>query len=153
MEIKRILFPTDFSEGTSKAIPYVTDMAKHYGARLYVVHVIQDIAKIHWYAPKVSTEELHKVMEAEAMKKLEGCCAEEFKGYKDIEYRLLKGIPHEEIVKFQADNNIDLIILGTHGSVADKVLRNARCPILVVLPRVEESMFMKLESEGTEVRL
>jgi len=50
MEIKSILFPTDFSEGSSQALQYAVDMTKRYGAKLYVVHVIYDIAKATgWY--------------------------------------------------------------------------------------------------------
>ena len=64
MEIKNILFATDFSAASRKAAPYAADLAKRYAATLYILHVIQDIEKItEWYAPKVSLSELHKVME------------------------------------------------------------------------------------------
>lgn len=94
-------------------------------------------------------DELHKAMEAKAAKELERCCAEELRGYKDVEYRLLKGVPPEEILKFKRDNNIDMIILGTSGSIA------ARRPVLIMAPREEmlESMSPKLSSEGKEIRL
>ena len=154
MEIKRILFATDFSATASKAVPYVADMTKRYGAKLYIVHVIQDIEKItEWYAPKVNMDELHKTMEAKALKELERY-AKEFGGYQDLEYRLLKGVPHEEILKFKRDNKIDLIILGTTGSIADKIMKESRRPVLIVAPREEmtESMDPRLCSGG-EIRL
>lgn len=154
MEIKRILFATDFSEGTSKAVPYVADITKRYGAKLYIVHVIQDIGKITgWYAPKVNMDELHKTMEAKALKELERC-VRELGDYKDVEYRLLKGAPHEEILKFKRDNKIDMIILSTSGSIADKIMKESRRPVIIVAPREEtpESMDPKLCSSG-EIRL
>ncbi len=167
MDIKKILFATDFSEGAAHAIPYAVDMAKRYGAKLTIVHVLQDIEKITaWYAPKVNMDELHRTMEAKAKKELEHCCAGELKGYQDVEYRLLKGIAHEELLKFQRDNNIELIVIGTHsrktlgkgavfGSTADRVVKHARCPVLTVMPADEEmpeSKNAKLCSSG-EIRL
>lgn len=70
MDIKRILFPTDFSEGSDNALPYAVDMAKHYGAKLYVLHVMHDIAQATgWYVPHVSMDELYKDIEAGAKKR------------------------------------------------------------------------------------
>lgn len=147
MEIKRILFSTDFSEGSAHAIPYVADLTRHYKAKLIIIHVIYDIARATgWYVPHMNMDELYKEMERDAMKELERCCVEELRGYKDIEYKLLKGIPHEEILRFADENNIGLIIMGTHsrkgidrvifGSTAERVVRNSRCPVLTVgLPK------------------
>lgn len=147
MEIKNILYPTDLSEGSANAIPYVVDLTKHYGARLYVIHVIYDIARATgWHVPHMNLNELYTDIETGVKKELERCCVEEMRGYKDIEYMIVKGLPHEEILKFADENNIDMIIIGTHsrkgldriifGSTAEKVVRNARCPVLTVgLPR------------------
>lgn len=143
MVIKKILFPTDFSEGSANAIPYVVDLTKHYGARLYIVHVIYDIAKASgWYVPHISMDELYKDIEANAKKECERWCTEELRGYKEMEHRVLKGVPHEEILKFAEENDIDLIVMGTHsrkgldriifGSTAERVVRNAKCPVLTV---------------------
>lgn len=143
MEIKRILYPTDFSEGSLAAVPLLVDLVKKYGAKLYILHVVYDIAKTSgWYVPHVSMDELYKDMEAAAKKELERCCLEELRGYKDIERIVLKGIPDDEILKFAEQNQIDLIVIGTHGrkgldrvlfgSTAAKVVRNAKCPVLTV---------------------
>ncbi|MBI5640926.1 MAG: universal stress protein [Nitrospirae bacterium] len=147
MEIKRILFATDFSEGSSHALPYAVDMAKQYGARLYFVYVIYDVAKTAgWYVPHVSIDEVYKDMEKSAKAELEKSFIDEMRGFKDMEHVVLKGIPYEEITKFAAENKIDLIVLGTHGrrgidrmlfgSTAEQVVRNAPCPVLSVrLPK------------------
>ena len=70
MNVKKILFPTDFSEGSDNALPYAADMAKHYGAKLCVLHVIQDIAEATgWYVPHVSLDELYRDIEKKCGKR------------------------------------------------------------------------------------
>lgn len=141
--VKKILFPTDFSDGSAAAIPYVADMTKKYGAKLYVMHVIYDIAKgAGWYVPHISMDELYKDMEEEAKKELGRCCLEELRGYKDMDYIVMRGAPSDEILKFASENGIDMIVMGTHGrkgfdrvlfgSTAEKVVRGASCPVLTV---------------------
>jgi len=143
MEIKKILYPTDFSEGSLVAVPMLTDLVKKYGAKLYILHVIYDIAKTSgWYVPHISMDELYKDMEDAAKKELQKCCIEELRGYENIERVVIRGVPDEEIIKFASANNIDLIVMGTHGrkgldrvlfgSTAAKVVRNAPCAVLTV---------------------
>lgn len=143
MDIKRILFPTDFSEGSDNALPYAADMAKHYGAKLYVLHVMHDIAQATgWYVPHISMDELYKDIEKNAKKEIEKYGVEELRGFKDIDRTVIKGIPYDEIIKFAKENKIDLIVIGTHGrkgldrvifgSTAERVVRDAPCPVLSV---------------------
>jgi nucleotide-binding universal stress UspA family protein len=143
MEIKNILFPTDFSEGSAQALQYAVDMSKRYGAKLYVVHVIYDIAKATgWYVPHVSMDEMYKDIQEGAKKELERFGVEELAGVKNVERRVITGVPHEEIINFVGANKIDLVIMGTHGrkgidkilfgSTAAQVVRHAPCPVLTV---------------------
>jgi nucleotide-binding universal stress UspA family protein len=150
MEIGKILFPTDFSEGSSQALEYAFDMAKRYGAKLYLVHVIYDIVKAAgWYVPHASMDEMYKDIEKSAEKELGRFGLEELRNFKGVERTVLKGVPHTEIVKFAKDTKIDLIIMGTHGrkgvgrilfgSTASQVVRYAPCPVLAVrLPMYKE---------------
>jgi len=105
--------------------------------------VIYDIAKTSgWYVPHISMDELYKDMEDAAKKELQRCCIEELRGYENIERVVIRGVPDEEIIKFASANNIDLIVMGTHGrkgldrvlfgSTAAKVVRNAPCAVLTV---------------------
>lgn len=149
MNVKRILFPVDFSEGSDNALPYAADMAKHYGAKLYLFHVIQDIAEATgWYVPHVSLDELYRDMEKNAAKQMEKYGIEELRGVKDIERIVVKGTPYKEILQFAGENETDIIVIGTHGrkgldrvifgSTAEKVVRDAPCPVLSVrLPQHE----------------
>ena len=143
MEIRRILFATDFSEGSSHALPYAADIARQYGAKLFLVHVIYDVAKsAGWYVPHVSIDEIYNDMEKSARAELEKSFVDEMRGLDDIERVVLKGIPYEEISKFAGEKKIDLVVLGTHGrrgidrmlfdSTAEQVVRNAPCPVLSV---------------------
>jgi len=166
MEIKKILLATDFLEGSKHATLYASDLASKYGAKLYVVHVIQDMGKLTaWYAPKVNLSELKKTMEEKSREELQNCCTLGLGGFKNVEYSLLTGVPSEEIVKFQQDNNIGLIVIGTNsrkeagakvvlGSTADRVVKFATCPVLTVVPtgdEIPESTDPKLCSDG-EIR-
>jgi nucleotide-binding universal stress UspA family protein len=143
MEIKGILFPTDFSEGSSQALQYAVDLTKKYGAKLYVVHVIYDIAKATgWYVPHVSMDQMYKDIQEGAKKELEKFGVEALGEVKNIERTVLTGVPHEELMNFAKKNKIDLIIMGTHGrkgidrilfgSTAAQIVRFAPCPVLTV---------------------
>jgi nucleotide-binding universal stress UspA family protein len=142
MEIKRILFATDFSEGSASAMPYAVSMARQYGAKLYFVHVIHDIAKSSGsYVPHISLDELYSEMEDHAKVELEKSVGEELRG-KDVEHIVLKGTPYEEISSFAKENKIDLVVVGTYGrkgldrmlfgSTAEQIVRHAPCPVLTV---------------------
>lgn len=143
MEIKKVLFATDFSEGSSFALPYAVDLAKKYGARLYFVHVVYDLAQTSgFYIPHISLDDVYRDIEKGAQSELEKTFIEEMRTFKDIEYKVLKGKPYEELSKFAAEQKVDLIVIGTHGrrgfdrllfgSTAEQVVRNAPCPVLSV---------------------
>ena len=145
MDIKRILFPTDFSEESSVALEYAIDMAKHYAAKLYVIHIIYDLAQAAgwgWFIPHPSVDELYKGVEKEAAKQIERFGLEGLRTLKGVERSVLKGVPNEEIIKFAKDNKIELIVMPTHsrkgvgrilfGSTAAHIVRFAPCPVLTV---------------------
>ena len=143
MEIKKILFATDFSEGSINALPYAVDIAMRHGAKIYAVHVIFDMTKAAgWYVPHASAEEVYADLEKSARKQLEKTFSEDMRKFKDFENVLLRGTPYEEITKFAEANKIDLIVLATHGrtgidrlifgSTAEQVVRYAPCPVLSV---------------------
>lgn len=143
MEVKKILFPTDFSEGALNALPYAVDLAKSYGAKLSMLHVMYDISTSSGlYVPHISVDEMYKEMEASARKELERFGLDLRRDMKDIEFTVLRGVPYEEILKFAEKNAVDLIVIGTHGrkgldrvlfgSTAERVVRNATCPVMTV---------------------
>jgi nucleotide-binding universal stress UspA family protein len=143
MKIERILFPTDFSEGSSHALPYAVDFARHYNAKLYLLHIIYDMFKAtQSHIPHISADELYKELNKWAMEEIETCCIEEIRGLPNVEKVVLKGIPYEEIIKFATKEKIDIIVMGTYGraglerfifgSTAERVVRRAPCPVMTV---------------------
>ena len=143
MEIKSILFPTDFSEGSAEALKYAVEFANRYGAKLYVLHVIYDVAKASgWYVPHVSMDAIYKDIQEGARKELDNFAVNELGGLKNIERIVQTGVPYQEIMNCAVKNKVDIIIIGTHGrtgidrilfgSTAAQVVRNAPCPVLTV---------------------
>ena len=147
MKVEKILFPTDFSEGSFHALPFAVDLSKHYNSKLYILHVIYDVAKAtNSHIPHVSSDELYKEMSAWAQGEIESCCIEEIRGLPNVDKVVLKGIPYEEVIEFAEKQKIDMIVMGTYGrkglerflfgSTAERVVRRAPCPVMTV--RVSE---------------
>ncbi len=143
MRIKRILFPTDFSEASLHALPFAVDLSKMFGAKLHMFHVLYDIASASGlYIPHTSVDLMYKEMEANAVKELEQFGWDTREDFKDVEYSVIRGLPYEEILKYVKEKDIDLIVIATHGktgidrvlfgSTAQRVVRHASCPVLTV---------------------
>ena len=143
MEIKKILFPTDFTEGALAALPHAVDLAKSYKAKLCLLNVIYDMStSTGLHIPHISFDALYDEMEKSAKKELENFGGEVREGLTDVEYSVVRGVPYEEILKFAAEQGVDLIVMGTHGrsgidrvifgSTTEKVVRNSDCPVLTV---------------------
>lgn len=143
IEIKSILFPTDFSECSTQALVYAVDIAKHYGSKVYILHVVYDISKaVDQYVSPLAIEEMYKDIIQRAKEEIEKFSYDELTSLTDIERIVIAGIPHEEIIHVVNKHNIDLIVMGTHGrkgidrilfgSTAANVVRFAPCPVLTV---------------------
>lgn len=146
-EVKKILFPTDFSEASHYALSYAVNMKRILNAELEIAHVLFDEANIvSFYLPQMTMQNISSEFEDGAMKQFEEFTANapELEGVKFTK-KLLKGTPYNEIVKEAATGNFDMIIIGTHGrtglehvlfgSTAEKVVRKAPCPVLTVRPK------------------
>jgi len=143
MKIERILFPTDFSEGAAHALSYAVDLAKHYNARLYILHVIYDIKRAAGLnIPHISSDELYAGLNDLATKELEKSCIEETRELSDVKKVVVQGIPYEEIIGFVKKEKIDMVVIGTYGrsgldrfifgSTAERVVRRAPCAVVTV---------------------
>jgi nucleotide-binding universal stress UspA family protein len=143
VQVGKILFPTDFSQGSEISAPYALDLAGHYGARIYIMHVIYDITRASaLYVTSINTDALYEEMEASARQELEQFAGRHFGAYEDRELVLLRGNPYEDIIRYAGEGGIDLIVMSSHGrrgldrvlfgSTASKVVKNAPCPVLTV---------------------
>lgn len=144
-KIQKILFPTDFSGASIHAASYALLLAKTYKARLYVLHVVDTSEEASgFYLPHLSYEKLDKELRDSAAEMLGKFCTTRFKGYKNIEQRVLAGEPYKEILKVIKGIDIDMIVMGTFGkaridrfffgSTTERVMRKATCPVFVVPP-------------------
>jgi nucleotide-binding universal stress UspA family protein len=145
MQIKRILFPHDFSENASKIVPYVQSMAKAYNSRIYVFHVVQDLQK--WgkaYVPHRSMTLFEEEALKTSQKEMDRICEEEFQGMDNLERKVVSGDPASEILKTIESEDVDLVVIGTHGrkglehvifgSVAENVVKKSTVPVMTVNP-------------------
>lgn len=149
IDIKKILYPTDFSDPSAYALNYAAEMAKLFDAELELLHVMLDESQlVSFYLPQITVQNLSKDMEDGAKSKLEEFIQEAtvLEGVRYV-YTMAKGIADEEIVKRAAESGTDLIVIGTHGrtgfehvlfgSTAEKVVRKAPCPVLSVRKKAE----------------
>jgi nucleotide-binding universal stress UspA family protein len=144
-EIQRILLATDFSENSKWALTYALSFARRYDAKLYILHVIQQptyplgmYAEISFDAMDKFNRNISEATEKE-MKKL---CETELGGSSNYESMVVSGTPFLEIIRIAKEKEVDLIVVGTHGrtgldhvlfgSTAEKVVRQAPCPVLSV---------------------
>jgi universal stress protein A len=141
----KICCPVDFSEPSRVALEEAADLARRYGAALTVLHVFEPggAAAGELQAPM---PELFAATEKELERKLAGWRLEaERLGAPAVEQAVVSGAAGREIAAFAREGGHDLVVMGTHGrtglrhliigSVAERVIREAHCPVLVVRPR------------------
>jgi nucleotide-binding universal stress UspA family protein len=141
---RKILIATDGSEYTKKAVDYGIDLASNAGEKLHVIYVVDTRAygSIPLSAPIEYTYSLLRQEGDMAIKYV----AERAKAAGlEVEGIIAEGHPADEILKYAENNSIDLIVMGTLGksglerfllgSVADKVIRSSRIPVIAVPAR------------------
>ncbi|MBN1106518.1 MAG: universal stress protein [Deltaproteobacteria bacterium] len=144
-EIKRVLFPIDFTENSSKIFPYVLSIAGKYDATIYLVHVVEDFSK--WggfYIPHIPFEKFHEEAMQGAKMTLDSVCERQPDHCAAFQKRIVFGDPAQEIIRIIEEEKIDLVIMGTHGrkglelvffgSVAENVVKKSPAPVLTINP-------------------
>ena len=150
--MKRILVAVDFSEASVDALKRAISIAKKFEAKLLVLHVIHDPANSPgFYVSKKAGKKVFRNMEESAQQMMKEFTAKYLKKFQDYDTFVITGLPGAQIINFAGKKNADLIVMGTHGrggldrlmlgSVADKVIRGATCPVLSV---------RELKSKGKE---
>ena len=145
--IRNILVATDFSEPSAVALDYGRDLARSYGATLHVVHVIEDLLALHGPEIGFAYADVQRNIEAGVRRDLDAAMAAGGDEALDVRTFITRSPSvSRAIVDYAAGHAIDLIIVGTHGrgaiqrfligSVAERVMRTAPCPVLTV--RAEE---------------
>ncbi|SRR6266540_2366825 len=140
--LKTILVPSDFSECSDAAIRYGLELARRFDAKLHLLHVIQDPATQPWAAEGLSIPILQAVdqWQKDAQQRLAGSVPAADAGRVTAVAKI--ATPFQEILGYADEHAVDLIVMGTHGrsgmshlllgSIAEKVVRRAPCPVLTV---------------------
>jgi nucleotide-binding universal stress UspA family protein len=143
MEMKKILWPTDFSYSSEKALPYVTSLTQQYQAEIHVLYVIEDIAHHEsWYGDfnKAHVEKLMEHADKSAKKRLDQICSKYLEGCPLYIKHIAVGDPAQEILELITREKVDMVVMASHGqkgnfrfgSVAEKVLKNSPVPVTTI---------------------
>ncbi|MBS0262844.1 MAG: universal stress protein [Planctomycetes bacterium] len=144
--LKKILFATDFSDCAKAAQAYAAGFAEQFHAELHVLHVLPDVALMMPDPGTALTLPANYLLDLknEAQKSLDQLLPASTHPGLAVVRSVCVGNPFVEIVNYAEAQGIDLIVVGTHGrgallhllmgSVAEKVVRKAKCPVLTVRP-------------------
>lgn len=149
MLFKKILFPSDFSTSEQQAFEYACGLAHESGAALLVAHVeepatVYGDGTFYYGIPDPDRQEVNQMLQRVKPADASIPC----------EHRLIVGNPGLELAALAEREHVDLIVMSSHGrsglarlvlgSVAEAVMRNAPCPILIVKPKIK----LRDESQG-----
>jgi universal stress protein A len=144
---QKILCPTDFSEASLCGLKMASEMAEKFGSEVIILYVNKPINTLP--APQIEarevlldTVEFEKQVDREARRHLEIVAADLFPAGVEPRLETRLGQPSEQIIKVAADEKVDAIFMATHGrtglkhivfgSVAERVVSRAGCPVLTV---------------------
>ena len=142
INLKTILVPSDFSECSESALRYGLELARRFDARVHLLHVVQDPISQPWAADGFSIPlfEVVEKWQTDATERLARSVPQADADRVTIEATV--AWPYAEILRYALEHQVDLIVMGTHGrggvshfllgSIAEKVVRRAPCPVLTV---------------------
>ena len=149
LEIKKVLCPVDFSEFSAAAYDYAHSFARHYQAKLFIQHVAEPFISVsHQFVSQPLIDQVYAQQAADAEEKIRELS--ERRSLDQVKYEVVveRGGVADCILELADAEKMDLIVMGTHGkrgldrlvmgSVTERVLRKAHCPVLAVKRRAEE---------------
>jgi nucleotide-binding universal stress UspA family protein len=143
MEFHLILAPTDFSESSQQAIQYARELAQIFGATLMLLHVVElPPYPIEGLPPSHLGGTFLEELEQQATSELAQVLPKEAEV--TVVRRVVVGLPYRKVIEVAEAEKVDLIVMATHGrtglshlvmgSVAERVVRTAPCPVLTIRP-------------------
>ena len=144
---QQLLLPTDFSEGSAQAAAYALKIAGPFDMKIHVLHILEPIV-IPPYPGEWLPESFLAEREKHAQQEMEEWASVSQLPESKIVSAIQHGNPFMEIMRYAREQQIDLIVMGTHGrtglphaiigSVAERVVRSSHCPVLTVRPDVQQ---------------
>lgn len=142
---EKILYPTDFSDVSKKALDYIKRLKEAGTKEVIVLHVIdeREVASVSQYAGAyLNDKEVEKVREESVKEELKAIESELRKSGFDVKVRIEQGIPFRDILKVEEEEKVSGTVIGSHGksciaemllgSVSEKVIRKSNKPVLIV---------------------
>jgi nucleotide-binding universal stress UspA family protein len=149
--LQKILLPTDFSGCANYALPYAAEIARTTKATIVCVHVVEPVVPAVGYtglAEPMPIADISEQLEDSAERQLPKLAECEACAGLNVEEIIVHGDAAAEIVRVAAEEEVDLIVIASHGrtglgrmifgSTAEAVVRHANCPVLVVKPPTTE---------------
>ncbi len=143
MTIKKVLVPIDFSDYSKSALRYAVNFAKSFNAEIILIYVVEPII----YPPdfsmgQIAMPTINTDWDNRAKEELDKLAKNEITNNGKVKTIIKTGKPFAEIIETAKEEDIDLIIISTHGhsgveyilfgSTAEKVVRKAPCPVLTL---------------------
>lgn len=144
LTLRTVLCPTDFSDVSARAETYAAALARHYDASLHLLHVDPPMPVMAPYGEIPVDARMFEEQREVAIADLAAAGERARQQGISVEVTMRGGQPAREILAVAASTGADLLVIGTHGrggvehlllgSVAEKIMRKAACPVLVVPP-------------------
>src|SRR5271168_656846 len=145
IRLQKILLPTDFSNYLTAATKYACELATKFDAELHLLHTLDiHLSSTPEFGMGLALPKYISESRAAAEKSLAGVLDPKWSAGRTVIQAVVEGSPKAEIIQYARKQNIDLIVLATHGrtglphilmgSVAETVVRTAPCPVLTVRP-------------------
>jgi nucleotide-binding universal stress UspA family protein len=150
MDIRHILAPTDFSDYSKDAIRYALELAQTFGAKLSLLHVVElPPYPIEGFVPSTMGADLLNDLERQASAELAQVLPQAQEAKIEVTRSVVIGSPFQKIIETAEAEHVDLIVMATHsrtglshliiGSVAERAVRTAPCPVLTIRPPAEKA--------------
>ena len=144
INLRRILHPTDFSDNSDQALKYACSLAIQFSADLHLLNVVHDTGLISPPIAGFFPPDYYRQQMQQAEERLSELPDKVLNHTGSVIRNAAEGEPFVEIIRYAKENEIDMIVMGTHGytgvkhmiigSVAENVVRKAHCPVLTVHP-------------------
>jgi nucleotide-binding universal stress UspA family protein len=144
LPLKKIVCPTDFSEPADEGLKIARELATQFSAEMLLVHVVTPLPAMHGGAAPTGFHipAVLKELEASAKNSLEDIRREKLPAEMQVRIFVIHGKPAHEIVSLASQEKVDIIVIATQGesgwqrfafgSVAERVVRHADCPVLTI---------------------